>query len=33
MSGEEVSMKLNADFSQRIAIDTQSQPWVASPLP
>lgn len=26
-------MKLNADFSQRIAIDTQSQPWVASPLP
>lgn len=26
-------MKLNADFSQRVAIDTESQPWVASPLP
>ncbi|MCZ6590022.1 MAG: cupin domain-containing protein, partial [Alphaproteobacteria bacterium] len=26
-------MKLNADFSQRVAIDTTSQPWVASPLP
>ena len=25
-------MKLNADFSQRVAIDTQTQPWVASPL-
>ena len=26
-------MKLNADFSQRVAIDTRTQPWVASPLP
>jgi anti-sigma factor ChrR (cupin superfamily) len=26
-------MELNADFSQRVAIDTQAQPWVASPLP
>lgn len=26
-------MKLNADFSQRVAIDTNKQPWVASPLP
>ncbi|NNE82720.1 MAG: cupin [Alphaproteobacteria bacterium] len=26
-------MKLNADFSQRVAIDTENQPWVASPLP
>jgi anti-sigma factor ChrR (cupin superfamily) len=26
-------MKLNADFTQRVAIDTESQPWVASPLP
>ncbi len=26
-------MKLNADFTQRIAIDTETEPWVASPLP
>ncbi len=26
-------MKLNADFSQRVAIDTEAQPWAASPLP
>jgi len=26
-------MKLNADFSQRVAIDTEREPWVASPLP
>ena len=25
-------MKLNADFSQRVVIDTNAQPWVASPL-
>ncbi len=26
-------MKLNADFSQRVVIDTDAEPWVASPLP
>lgn len=26
-------MKLNADFSKRVAIDTLTRPWVASPLP
>lgn len=26
-------MKLNADFSQRVAIDTANEPWIASPLP
>ena len=25
-------MKLNADFSLRVAIDTETEPWVASPL-
>ncbi len=26
-------MKLNADFSERVVVDTNAQPWVASPLP
>jgi anti-sigma factor ChrR (cupin superfamily) len=26
-------MKLNADFAQRVVIDTEAEPWVASPLP
>lgn len=26
-------MKLNADFSQRVVVDTETEPWVASPLP
>lgn len=26
-------MKLNADFSQRVVIDTEAEPWVASPQP
>jgi len=26
-------MKLNADFTQRVVIDTETEPWVASPLP
>ncbi len=26
-------MKLNADFSHRVIIDTESEPWVVSPLP
>lgn len=26
-------MELNADFSQRVVIDTETEPWVASPLP
>jgi anti-sigma factor ChrR (cupin superfamily) len=25
--------RLNADFTQRVVIDTERQPWVASPLP
>lgn len=26
-------MELNVDFSQRVVIDTETEPWVASPLP
>ena len=29
---EEIDMELNADFSKRVVVHSQSEPWIASPM-